>query len=196
MFLFLPFIVSLIEIGKTSTNVDISQALNDVKEGKISEVLVQNEKLVLKYVDGSTRFSVKESTESFSELLSREGIEPSKVKYKVVDQSFSKTVIDILSTILPVILFAVLFLFIIKAQNRAAGDIFSFGKSRAKIFAKGKQNVTFADVAGVDDAKKELEEVVDFLKTPKSIGKLVPALQKEFYFLDPLAWEKLFLLVL
>lgn len=65
LFLFLPFIVSLIEIGKTSTNVDISQALNDVKEGKISEVLVQNEKLVLKYVDGSTRFSVKESTESF-----------------------------------------------------------------------------------------------------------------------------------
>lgn len=51
-----------------------------------------------------------------------------------------------------------LFLFIIKAQNRAAGDIFSFGKSRAKIFAKGKQNVTFADVAGVDDAKKSLKK--------------------------------------
>ncbi len=170
--LFLPFILSLIELGKTSTNVDISQALNDIKEGKIDEILVQNEKLVLNYADGTTRFSVKEPSESFSELLSREGIEPSKVKYKVVDQSLSKTVIDILATILPVILFAALFLFIIKAQNRAAGDIFSFGKSRAKLFAKGKQNVTFADVAGVDDAKKELEEVVDFLKNPEKYRKI------------------------
>lgn len=58
------------------------------------------------------------------------------------------------------------FFFIIRAQNRAAGDIFSFGRSRAKVFAKGKQSVTFNDVAGVDDAKKELEEVVDFLKNP------------------------------
>lgn len=169
---FLPFIFSLVELGKTSTNVDISQALNDIKAGKITEVLVQNEKLILNYEDGSTRFSTKESSESFSELLSREGIEPSKVKYKVVDQSWSKTAVDILATILPVILFAAVFLFIIKAQNRAAGDIFSFGKSRAKLFAKGKQNVTFADVAGVDDAKKELEEVVDFLKNPEKYRKI------------------------
>jgi len=59
-----------------------------------------------------------------------------------------------------------------KSQTRGAQDIFSFGKSRAKIFAKGKQNTKFADVAGVDEAKKELIEVVDFLKNPEKFRKI------------------------
>lgn len=163
---FLPFLVTVFDLQRTEKNVDISQALLDIKDGKVKDVLVQNEKLILNYEDGSTKTSVKEQSESFSELLSREKIEPSKVNYKVVDQTWSKSLMEILAAVLPVILFAAVFLFIIRAQNRAAGDIFSFGRSRAKLFAKGKQNVTFADVAGVDDAKKELEEVVDFLKNP------------------------------
>lgn len=163
---FLPFLFTVFDLQKTGTNIDVSQALIDIKEGKVKDVLVQNERLILNYEDGSVKTSVKESSESFSDLLSKEKIEPSKVRYKVVDQTWSKSLIDILGAVLPVILFALVFLFIIRAQNRAAGDIFSFGRSRAKLFAKGKQDVTFSDVAGVDDAKKELEEVVDFLKNP------------------------------
>jgi ATP-dependent metalloprotease FtsH len=64
------------------------------------------------------------------------------------------------------------FYFIYKSQSRGVQDIFSFGRSKAKLFAKGKQNTTFADVAGVDDAKKELEEVVDFLKHPEKYRKI------------------------
>jgi len=59
-----------------------------------------------------------------------------------------------------------------KAQNKGAQDMFSFGRSRAKVFAKGKQSTTFADVAGVDEAKKELEELVDFLKNPAKYNKM------------------------
>lgn len=169
---FLPFLVTVFDFRKTETNVDISQALSDIKHGKVKDVLVQNERLILNYEDGSTKTSIKESTESFSDLLSKEKIEPSKVNYKVVDQSLSKSVMEVLAAVLPVVLFAVVFLFIIRAQNRAAGDIFSFGRSRAKVFAKGKQSVTFDDVAGVDDAKKELEEVVDFLKNPGKYRKM------------------------
>jgi cell division protease FtsH len=175
--LFVPFLATVFDFSRTEKNVDISQALFDIKEGRVKEVLVQNEKLILTYDDDTIRTSVKESNESFSDLLSKENIEPSKVNYKVVDQSLSKSVMEILAAILPVLLFAGVFLFIIRAQNRAAGDIFSFGRSRAKVFAKGKQNVTFADVAGVDDAKKELEEVVDFLKNPakyRRIGARTP----------------------
>ena len=169
---FLPFLVTVFDLRRTETNVDISQALSDIKQGKVKDVLVQNERLILNYEDGSTKTSIKEPTESFSDLLSKEKIEPSKVNYKVVDQSLSKSVMEVLAAVLPVVLFAAVFLFIIRAQNRAAGDIFSFGRSRAKVFAKGKQNVTFNDVAGVDDAKKELEEVVDFLKNPGKYRKM------------------------
>src|SRR3972149_6907537 len=65
-----------------------------------------------------------------------------------------------------------LLIMIMRAQNKGAQDIFSFGRSRAKLFAKGKQNVTFTDVAGVDEAKKELEEIVDFLKNPAKYRKI------------------------
>src|SRR3989344_3180459 len=67
---------------------------------------------------------------------------------------------------------AAFFFFILRAQSRGAQDIFSFGRSRARLFAKGKQSVTFNDVAGVEEAKKELEEVVDFLKNPAKYRKI------------------------
>jgi cell division protease FtsH len=169
---FLPFILSLIELRNTNLKVDTSKALADIKDGKVKEVLVQNDKLLLTYDDGSNKVSTKETGENFADLLQKEGIEPSSVNYTVADQSISKAVGNVASVLIPVVLFAVLFFFIIRAQNRAAGDIFSFGRSKAKLFAKGKQDVTFNDVAGVEDAKKELEEIVDFLKNPAKYRKI------------------------
>ena len=151
--------------------------LTDIKEGKISEVMVQNEKLLLTYTDGGVKIATKEQTESFTDLLTAADIDPTSVNYTVVDQSLTKAIGDILSVLLPIGLMAAFFFFIIRAQTKGAQDIFSFGRSRAKLFAKGKQSVTFNDVAGVEDAKKELEEIVDFLKNPakyKKIGARTP----------------------
>ncbi|OGM12837.1 cell division protein FtsH [Candidatus Woesebacteria bacterium RIFCSPLOWO2_01_FULL_39_23] len=169
---FAPFLLSIFEVQNLSQKLEISQALTDIKEGKVSEVTVQNEKLVLTYNDGTAKITTKEAGESFAELLDKEGIEPSSVKYTVVDQSLSKVAGEILGIVLPLGLMAVFFLMIMRAQNKGAQDIFSFGRSRAKLFAKGKQNVTFTDVAGVDEAKKELEEIVDFLKNPAKYRKI------------------------
>jgi len=80
---------------------------------------------------------------------------------------------------------AAFFFFILRAQNKGAQDIFSFGRSRAKLFAKGKQSVTFNDVAGVEDAKKELEEVVDFLKNPAKYRKIGARTPKGVLLLGP-----------
>ncbi|HJX45826.1 MAG TPA: ATP-dependent zinc metalloprotease FtsH [Patescibacteria group bacterium] len=174
---FLPFIISFFELKRSDVKIDTSQAISDVKDGKVKQVEVQDNKLILTYNDGNTKISTKESTESFAELLSKDGIEPTSVNYNIVDQSLTKALGDVLGILLPIILMAVFFIFIIKAQNKGAQDIFSFGRSKAKLFAKGRQDTTFDDVAGVEDAKKELEEVVDFLKNPakyRRIGARTP----------------------
>ena len=154
------------------SKVDISQALKDLKEDKVDKVSIENEKVILTYKDGAVKVTTKEPSESFAALLEKEGISPTKVNWTVVDQSITKAIGDVLSIVLPLGLMAVFFFFILRAQSRGAQDIFSFGRSRARLFAKGKQSVTFADVAGVDEAKKELEEVVDFLKNPAKYRKI------------------------
>src|SRR5260221_3685214 len=169
---FLPFVLSLLEFQGTNSKVGIAELLNDIKADKVKEVLVQDDKLVLTYDDGTVRSSTKESSSSFDQLLTNAGIDPTTVNYAVVDQSLTKTASEVLSVVLPLLLMGAFFFFILRAQSRGAQDIFSFGRSKAKLFAKGKQNVTFNDVAGVNEAKKELEEVVDFLKTPAKYRKM------------------------
>jgi len=168
----LPAIAAFFDMKGTETKLELSQAMADIKDGKIAKVTVEGDKLLLTYNDNSVKYTTKESADSFIGLLDKVKIDPTKVNYTIVDGTFTKVVGDILGTLLPIILMAALFFFIYKMQSKGAQDIFSFGRSKAKLFAKGKQDITFADVAGVDDAKKELEEVVDFLKNPAKYQKI------------------------
>src|SRR5258706_2236684 len=172
IFFVIPVIVTGVQVAGTSSKVDISQVLSDIKGGKVDKVIIESNKLVVNYKDGSTKISTKEDAEGFGQLLRDAGIDPSTTKFSIVDQSLSSTLGNIAGIVLPLILMAAFFYYILKSQNKGAQDIFSFGRSRAKIFAKGKQDVTFADVAGVDEAKKELEELVDFLKYPAKYRKM------------------------
>lgn len=169
---FAPFLLSIFEVANTNQKLNISQALTDIKDDKVKEIVVQDTKLVLTYQDGAIKTTTMEQTDTLSGLLDKIGKSPSDIKYNVVDQSLSKSFGNILGILLPVLLFGVVFFAIMRAQNKGAQDIFSFGRSKAKLFSKGKQNVTFADVAGVDDAKKELVEIVDFLKNPAKYRKI------------------------
>jgi cell division protease FtsH len=172
IFFVIPVLIAGVQMAGSSNKVDISQALADIKAGKVEKVMIESDKLVVNYKDGSTKFSTKEDAEGFSDLLKNSDIDPTTVKYSVIDQSLSKTFGDVAGIVLPLILMAAFFYYILRSQSKGAQDIFSFGRSRAKIFAKGKQDVTFADVAGVDEAKKELEELVDFLKNPGKYRKM------------------------
>ncbi|MBU0569555.1 AAA family ATPase, partial [Patescibacteria group bacterium] len=169
---FLPFLISIYELQSTDTQVETSQALSDVKEGRVEEVLVQNEKLIMTYNDGEIKIATKEDGEKFADLLEKAGVDPTSVNYTVVDQSLTRAIGEIMGVVLPLLLMGLFFFFIMRAQTKGAQDIFSFGKSKAKLFAKGKQSTTFADVAGVDEAKKELSELVDFLKHPAKYNRV------------------------
>lgn len=168
----LPLLFSAADMKGSSVKLEISQALLDIKEGKVEKVVVENERVVLTYKGGEVKNTVKEPNESFADLLDKADIDPTKVKYTVTDQTLTKAFGEILSVVLPLGLMAAFFFFILRAQSKGAQDIFSFGRSRARLFAKGRQSVTFNDVAGVEDAKKELEEIVDFLKNPAKYRKI------------------------
>lgn len=172
IFFIVPILITAFQMSSGSNKVEISQLMGDIKESKVEKVLIEGSKLIVTYKDGSTKFSTKEDAQSFSDLLDKSKIDPTTIKFNVLDQSITKTFGDIAGIVLPILIMAGFFFFIIKSQNKGAQDIFSFGRSRAKIFAKGKQDVTFKDVAGVDEAKKELEELVDFLKNPAKYNKM------------------------
>jgi len=172
VFFVIPLIITGVQMAGSSNNVEISQLLSDVKGDKIDKILIESNKLIVTYKDGTIKLSTKEGVEGFSQLLKDSGIDPSTVKFSVVDQSLTKTLGDIAGIVLPLLLMAGFFYYILRAQSKGAQDIFSFGRSKARLFAKGKQDTTFKDVAGVDEAKKELEELVDFLKYPAKYRKM------------------------
>ena len=156
----------------------LSQALIDVKEDKVEKITVEGDKLTLKYKgEEKTLASRKELGQSMTQVFENAGVDPTKTEVLIKDQSFSRIWVDILGTILPLALMAVFFFFIIRQARGAQDSIFSFGRSRARLFAKGKQQISFQDVAGIEEAKRELEEVVDFLKHPakyRALGARTP----------------------
>ncbi len=158
--------------------ISLSAALADIKGGRVEEILVVGDKLFLTYKgEKNVAITHKESGDKISDILSSAGINPAEINLKIKDQSFSHAWADILGTVFPLVLMALFFLFVFRQARGAQDTIFSFGQSRARLFTGGKQSVTFKDVAGVDEAKKELEEVVDFLRHPgkyRSLGARTP----------------------
>ena len=103
---------------------------------------------------------------------------------RVVENTIWK---DLLSWIAPVLVFFGLWYFLFRsfADKQGMGGFLSIGKSRAKIYVQTDTGVTFADVAGVDEAKSELEEVVDFLKHPQEYGRLGAHIPKGVLLVGP-----------
>jgi len=166
------FLVSLKMQAPGKEKIPLSQVLSDIKEGKIEKIEIEDSRLYLTYKDGGVFLSQKEPGVSFTETLKSADISPQEVNLVVKDLPISGALLDIISTVVPVALMIFFFFYLFRQAKGAQESIFSFGKSTARVFAKGRQVITFKDVAGVDEAKKELQEVVDFLKHPEKYRKL------------------------
>jgi len=151
-------------------------------QGKIAEVVVDDTHITgkLKTPQGGKTVAIANRVEpQLADQLNKYD-----VKYTRVHQS--TFVRDLLSWVVPaLIFFGVWYLLARRMSQGLGGGFMNIGKSRAKIYVETKTGVTFADVAGVDEAKAELQEVVEFLKNPKKYGRLGARVPKGVLLVGP-----------
>lgn len=172
-FLIIYFLLGLASLSAPSLEkISLSKALEKISNQEAEEVVVIDNRIELKLKDNNLVFTEKEPGVSFTEILNDAGIDAAQINLRVDNQNWSKIIFDIIGTLLPLGFTALLFWYIFKQAGRAQSSIFSFGKSKAKLFIKGKQSTSFKDVAGLKETKEELKEVVDFLKSPEKYRKM------------------------
>ncbi len=157
----------------------LSRVISDVRDGKISSIEVDGDRLNVKLKEGEPYSSRKEEGQSLDKAFELVGvkIDPAQTTIIVKDRTLSQAWVGFLTTFLPLIIMVIFFFFIFRQAREGASSVFSFGQSKAKQFSKDMPKITFADVAGVDEAKLELQEIVDFLKHPekyRAVGARTP----------------------
>jgi cell division protease FtsH len=155
--------------------VPITDVINRANEGKITKIEIQGDEVRVT-PQGQTEATEKSTKESGSNLY-EQGLKEGKTQIEVKPLSDNSTFWNIATIIVPVLLIAGFFIFMMRQAQGQNNQAMGFGKSKAKLYGLDKERVTFADIAGNDSAKQDLEEVVDFLKHPKkyeTLGAKIP----------------------
>ncbi|HUY69890.1 MAG TPA: ATP-dependent zinc metalloprotease FtsH [Candidatus Tyrphobacter sp.] len=160
--------------------ISLSQLAQEIQAGEVKSITVSGSNLAITETNGQNQQSQKEAEAGLSDTLKNYGLTGSdlaKIDLTVKNDSSSFWTSILLSTVLPIVAMALIFFYIFRQAKQGVNQAFSFGRANLKIFSNFKDRVTFAEVAGLKEAKQELEEIVDFLKNPKKyleIGAKIP----------------------
>ena len=167
--------------GKSEGAMSISEMVQLAKDGMVRRITVEGDNLTVERADNGQRATLrKEPSGTVYSLLKDAGVQPQQIDKIVIDvkkpAEFGNW-LGVMVNFLPFIFLAGFLLFMMRQAQGSNNQALSFGKSRARMFTGNKPTVTFVDVAGVDEAKQELQEVVEFLKYPEkfaAVGARIP----------------------
>jgi cell division protease FtsH len=185
---FLIIIIGLLVFAFSSNNlnqkpISINETVGEIQKGTISKITVENDNSIkLTFKDGKQLTTNKEDNTSFITQITQLGVTPDqlsadKITLEVLPPSIWLSVFNVIVYAFPFIVLAIIMVFIYRQAQGNNSAAMSFGKSRARMFSGDQPTVTFEDVAGADESKEELQEVVEFLREPQkfiALGARIP----------------------
>jgi cell division protease FtsH len=180
IFVLVIFVVRQVLIPpSTSSQLTYSQFYRDVQQHRVKKVTINGHDLTGELNDATKFSTVIPDERDIDSMMVNAGVDVT------VTPSQSMPVIAWIINFLPFVIMALLLIFILRQAQSGGSQALSFGRSRAKLLNENRPKVTFADVAGVDEAKEELGEVVEFLKYPKKFQALGARIPKGVLLLGP-----------
>lgn len=189
----IAIVLLLLNFGKNDEQeaLTINQLAADIQANRVARISTEeNNQLKVIYNDGTERESLKEPETTLVQQLKElgvtsENLDPSHIKIQINPPSVWSTLLTVFAYIGPFILLIGAFYFIFRSAQGSNNAAMSFGKSRARMFTGENPAVTFEDVAGVDESKEELREVVEFLREPQKFIQLGARIPKGVLLVGP-----------
>jgi cell division protease FtsH len=172
----IAIVVSFFRPPSNTQSQDLSQVIAEARAGQVQSIEASGDSLTIHLKnDPKTYKSRKESGTSIVEVLHNNDVQvggTSGIDVKVTQPSQFGNLLGLLVNFLPLIIFGAILIFMLRQAQGSNSQAMSFGKSRARMFSGNRPTVTFTDVAGVEEAKEELNEIVEFLKYPEKFAAL------------------------
>src|SRR3981189_864116 len=168
--------------GQKDTEVTFSKFLTDVDQGNVKEVTITGQEVRGKYRNDNSAFHTT-APSNYPDMIKT--LRDKDVAMTVRDITSGSWPLQLLGTWAPLILLAALWFFMIRQMQTGGNKALSFGKSRARLLSMQQKKVTFKDVAGVDEAKEELKEIIEFLREAQKFQKLGGRIPKGVLLVGP-----------
>jgi len=196
IFIIIIMFISFVQnIDSNKEKLSYTNLISMIENGKITEITVSDiggTATVTGQTTAGQRFEAIAFTESLTDRVDELVLE-GKLNMKIEAKNQSSTWLSIIPTV-GLIILLIVFFFILTQQSQGGGNrVMSFGKSKAKLHTDDKKKITFADVAGADEEKEELGEIVDFLKAPRRFIELGARIPKGVLLVGPPGTGKTYL---